>query len=58
MHPASFTYHTPTSLDEALSLMSEHSDAKLLAGGHSLMPTLKLRLATPAPPHRYAQVAR
>ena len=48
MHPASFTYHTPTSLDEALSLMSEHSDAKLLAGGHSLMPTLKLRLATPA----------
>ena len=48
MHPASFIYHTPTSLDEALSLMSEHSDAKLLAGGHSLMPTLKLRLATPA----------
>ena len=48
MHPASFTYHTPTSIDEALSLMSEHSDAKLLAGGHSLMPTLKLRLATPA----------
>ena len=49
MYPANFTYHTPSSLDEALSLMSEHGgDAKLLAGGHSLMPTMKLRLATPA----------
>ncbi len=48
MHPASFTYHTPTSVDEALSLMREFDDAKLLAGGHSLMPTMKLRLATPA----------
>ena len=49
MYPANFTYHTPSSVDEALNLMSEHGDdAKLLAGGHSLMPTMKLRLATPA----------
>ena len=49
MYPAEFTYHAPESLDEALNLMAEHGDeAKLLAGGHSLLPTMKLRLATPA----------
>lgn len=47
MYPSSFTYHAPSSLDEALNLMQQHSDAKLLAGGHSLLPTMKLRLATP-----------
>jgi len=47
MYPSSFNYHAPSSLDEALNLMQEHSDAKLLAGGHSLLPTMKLRLATP-----------
>jgi aerobic carbon-monoxide dehydrogenase medium subunit len=49
MYPAQFTYHAPGSLDEVLSLMQEHGeDAKLLAGGHSLLPTMKLRLSTPA----------
>ena len=49
MYTANFTYHAPASLDEALGLMQEHGyDAKLLAGGHSLIPTMKLRLATPA----------
>jgi aerobic carbon-monoxide dehydrogenase medium subunit len=48
MYPASFEYHTPSSLDEAIKLMAQNSDAKLLAGGHSLLPAMKLRLATPA----------
>ena len=49
MYPANFTYHAPGSVDEALTLMNEHGyDAKLMAGGHSLLPTMKLRLATPA----------
>lgn len=49
MYPANFTYHAPYSVEEALNLMSEHGDeAKLLAGGHSLLPTMKMRLATPA----------
>ena len=43
-----FTYHRPDTLDEALSLLTEHGDeAKLLAGGHSLLPLMKLRLARP-----------
>jgi aerobic carbon-monoxide dehydrogenase medium subunit len=48
MYPASFDYHTPDSLDEAIKLMAQNSDAKLLAGGHSLLPAMKLRLATPS----------
>ncbi len=49
MYPANFTYHAPYSVEETLKLMNEHGDeAKLLAGGHSLLPTMKLRLATPA----------
>jgi carbon-monoxide dehydrogenase medium subunit len=48
MYPASFNYHTPSSLDEAITLLSQNSDAKLLAGGHSLLPAMKLRLATPS----------
>ena len=49
MIPESFEYHAPTSLDEALALLKEHGDdAKVLAGGHSLIPTMKLRLAQPA----------
>ena len=48
MTPESFEYASPTSLDEALSLLKTHGeDAKLLAGGHSLIPTMKLRLAEP-----------
>ncbi|HUZ78170.1 MAG TPA: xanthine dehydrogenase family protein subunit M [Chloroflexota bacterium] len=48
MYPASFAYHAPRSVEEAIALLAEHGDeAKLLAGGHSLLPTMKLRLAQP-----------
>lgn len=47
MIPAEFEYYAPTSLDEALALLGQHGeDARLLAGGHSLLPALKLRLST------------
>ena len=46
MYPPKFDYHRAGSLDEAFSLMSQ-TGGKLLAGGHSLIPTLKLRLADP-----------
>jgi carbon-monoxide dehydrogenase medium subunit len=46
MRPAEFTYHRPSSVDEAVSLLDE--DSRPLAGGHSLIPLLKLRLATPS----------
>jgi carbon-monoxide dehydrogenase medium subunit len=46
--PASFTYRRAGSADEALDLAAEHGDdAKFLAGGHSLLPLMKLRLAAP-----------
>jgi carbon-monoxide dehydrogenase medium subunit len=46
--PAPFTYHRARSTDEALDLAAEHGeDAKFLAGGHSLLPLMKLRLALP-----------
>ena len=49
MIPAAFDYVRAGSVDEALSLLVEHGDeAKLLAGGHSLLPLMKLRLATPS----------
>ena len=49
MIPAAFDYARAGSADEALSLLAEHGDeAKLLAGGHSLLPLMKLRLASPA----------
>ncbi len=48
MIPAAFDYVRPASLDEAVGLLAKHGDdAKLLAGGHSLLPALKLRLAQP-----------
>jgi CO/xanthine dehydrogenase FAD-binding subunit len=47
--PAPFAYHAPTSVEEAVALLSSLGDeAKLLAGGQSLGPMLNLRLATPA----------
>jgi carbon-monoxide dehydrogenase medium subunit len=46
MIPAEFDYVAPSSLDEALSALGRE-DAKVLAGGHSLLPLMKLRLATP-----------
>lgn len=49
MKPAPFTYYAPTSTDEAVALLAEHGyDAKLLAGGQSLIPTMNFRLAQPA----------
>ena len=49
MIPVAFEYTRAGSADEALSLLTEHGDdAKLLAGGHSLLPLMKLRLAAPA----------
>jgi carbon-monoxide dehydrogenase medium subunit len=48
MIPANFDYIAAKSLDEALSLLAKHKDdAKVLAGGHSLLPAMKLRLAQP-----------
>ncbi len=48
MIPSAFDYYTPASLDEALQLLAEHGDdAKVLAGGHSLIPAMRLRLAQP-----------
>jgi carbon-monoxide dehydrogenase medium subunit len=48
MYPASFEYHAPTSVKEAIGLLGKlGDDAKLLAGGHSLVPMMKLRLAQP-----------
>jgi len=48
MIPVAFDYVRATSVDHALALLTEHGDdAKLLAGGHSLLPLMKLRLATP-----------
>jgi len=49
MYPAPFDYVRPSTIDEAVALLARHGDdAKLLAGGHSLIPAMKLRLARPA----------
>jgi carbon-monoxide dehydrogenase medium subunit len=48
MIPAAFDYHAPTSLQEATALLARHGDeAHVLAGGQSLIPMMKLRLASP-----------
>ena len=48
MFPTEFQYFAPTSVAEAISLLQQHGDeAKILAGGHSLLPAMKLRLAQP-----------
>jgi len=47
--PPQFDYHAPSTLDEALALLSQHgADAKILAGGQSLIPAMRFRLAQPA----------
>ena len=49
MKPAPFDYHRPESVEEALSLLARHGyDAKLLAGGQSLVPAMNFRLSQPA----------
>jgi aerobic carbon-monoxide dehydrogenase medium subunit len=48
MYPASFEYFAPSSMDEALSILDRYGDeAKILAGGQSLIPLMKLRFASP-----------
>ena len=50
MIPRGFEYHDPTTLDEVLDLLGEYGDdGKLMAGGQSLLPMMKLRMASP--PH-------
>src|SRR5262245_43478767 len=50
MKPATFDYHAPTRVDDALALLegADDADAKLLAGGQSLVPAMNLRMARPA----------
>src|SRR5262249_2936781 len=49
MIPAKFEYFAPATIEEALRLLDQHGeDAKILSGGHSLIPAIKLRLAAPA----------
>lgn len=49
MIPASFDYEAPATIEEAIALLQQHGDdAKVLTGGHSLIPLLRLRLARPA----------
>lgn len=47
MIPANFDYESPRTLKEALDLLAANGEAKILAGGHSLLPAMKMRLATP-----------
>jgi aerobic carbon-monoxide dehydrogenase medium subunit len=48
MIPAPFDYEAADSVDQAIELLGSREDAKLLAGGHSLIPAMRLRLARPA----------
>jgi carbon-monoxide dehydrogenase medium subunit len=47
MYPAAFDYHRPSTVQEAIEILQANPEAKLLAGGHSLLPAMKLRLASP-----------
>ncbi len=47
MYPSDFEYAAPTTLAEALELMNANPEAKVLAGGHSLLPMMRIRLASP-----------
>jgi len=48
MYAANFDYYRPTTVAEAVELLGKHKDAKVLAGGHSLLPAMKLRASAPA----------
>ena len=48
MKPAPFRYERPTTLEEAVSLLAGDEEAKVIAGGQSLLPLLSLRLARPS----------
>jgi len=47
MYPANFDYHRAASVQEALTMLAENPDLKVIAGGHSLLPAMRLRLAQP-----------
>ncbi|NNE86262.1 MAG: xanthine dehydrogenase family protein subunit M, partial [Alphaproteobacteria bacterium] len=47
MKPGPFVYHDPTSVADVVALLAQHEDAKLLAGGQSLMPMLNMRFVVP-----------
>jgi carbon-monoxide dehydrogenase medium subunit len=47
VYPSQFEYVRPSSVDEAIAILAADPDAKVLAGGHSLIPAMKLRLAAP-----------
>lgn len=47
MYPTEFDYHRPESVADAIKILQDNPEAKLLAGGHSLLPMMKLRLAVP-----------
>jgi aerobic carbon-monoxide dehydrogenase medium subunit len=46
--PSEFEYYRATSVEDAIRLIGEHRDSKIIAGGHSLLPAMKLRLAVPS----------
>ena len=48
MYAASFDYYRPKNLKQAVQLLRKHKDAKILAGGHSLLPAMKLRVSAPS----------
>ncbi|MCE2457311.1 MAG: xanthine dehydrogenase family protein subunit M [Dehalococcoidia bacterium] len=48
MVASAFDYHAPSTVEEALALLNDDADAKVLAGGHSLIPMMKLRLSEPS----------
>ena len=53
MYAASFDYYRPKNLKQAVQLLRKHKDAKILAGGHSLLPAMKLRVSAPSALNRY-----
>ena len=53
MIPASFDYARPKTLSEAVTLLGQNPEAKILAGGHSLIPMMRFRMADAAHAHRY-----
>ncbi len=57
MYTTDFDYHRATSVQNALELLAANDGAKLLAGGHSLVPSMKLRLASPSALIDISQVA-
>ena len=48
MYPTGFEYHRPKTIDEAVTLLNKVKDSRVLAGGHSLLPAMKLRVANPS----------